>query len=169
MLFRSLQYLGGIKIPDTMVNHVANNLNELRTNVGELQQLLDRTFTQDSWSKIREGLLQSLIEIAPTEPIRLVILTDNCDLQSIPVENTAFITDVLGKNNRSVSVVFAPREQQKKLVWQDVPKILLVLGSQKGIEQPIDLSELKKYFPSPAIFELLHHPSKEQQIGRAHV
>ncbi|WP_310481004.1 ABC transporter substrate-binding protein [Chamaesiphon sp. VAR_48_metabat_403] len=156
------QYLGGIQIPDTMVNHVADRMNELRTNVSELQQLLDRTFTQTSWSKIREELLQSLIGIAPTEPIRLVILTDNCDLQSIPVENTAFITDVLGKNNRSVSVVFAPREQQKKLVWQDIPKILLILGSQKGIEKPIDINEIKKYFPAPASFELLHHPAREE-------
>ncbi len=158
------QYLGGIQIPDTMVSHVADRMNELRTNVSELQQLLDRTFTQNSWHQIREGLLQSLIGIAPTEPIRLVILTDNCDLQSIPVENTAFITDVLGKDHRSVSVVFAPREQQKKLVWQDVPKILLVLGSQKGIKQPIDLSALPKYFPAPAIFEVLHHPAKEQLL-----
>ncbi|WP_310411866.1 ABC transporter substrate-binding protein [Chamaesiphon sp. OTE_8_metabat_110] len=158
------KYLGGIKIPDTMIDRVADRLDELRTDVREFQQLLDRTFTQDSWSNIREGLLQSLIGIAPTEPIRLAIITDDYELQSLPIENTTFITNVLGKNNRSVSVVFSPREQQKKLVWKDVPRILLVLGSQKGIEQPIDINEIKKYFPAPAIFELLSHPSREQLL-----
>jgi branched-chain amino acid transport system substrate-binding protein len=158
------QYFGGIHIPDTMVSHVADPIDKLRIDVRELQQLLNLTFSQDSWSKIREELLHSLIGIAPTEPIRLVILTDNYDLQSLPVENTVFITDVLGRNNRSVSVVFAPREQQRKLIWQDVPKILLVLGSQKGIEQPIYINEISKYFPSPARFELLHHPSREELL-----
>jgi ABC-type branched-subunit amino acid transport system substrate-binding protein len=158
------KYLGGIKIPDTMIDRVADRIDELRTDVREFQQLLDRTFTQDSWSRIREELLQSLIGIAPTEPIRLAIITDDYELQSLPIESTTFITDVLGKNNRSVSVVFSPREQQKKLLWKDVPKILLVLGSQRGIEQPIDLNEIKKYFPAPAIFELLSHPSREQLL-----
>jgi branched-chain amino acid transport system substrate-binding protein len=158
------QYLGGIKIPETMIDRVADRLDGLRTDVREFQQLLDRTFSQDSWSKIREELLQSLIGIPPTEPIRLVLITDNYELQSLPIENTTFITDVLGKNNRSVSVVFAPREQQKKLIWKDIPRILLVLGSQKGIEQPIDIHEIQKYFRSPAIFELLYHPSREQLL-----
>jgi ABC-type branched-subunit amino acid transport system substrate-binding protein len=158
------KYLGGIKIPDTMIDRVADRIDELRTDVREFQQLLDRTFTQDSWSRIREELLQSLIGIAPTEPIRLAIITDDYELQSLPIENTTFITDVLGKNNRSVSVVFSPREQQKKLFWKDVPKILLVLGSQRGIEEPIDINEIKKYFPAPAIFELLSHPSREQLL-----
>jgi ABC-type branched-subunit amino acid transport system substrate-binding protein len=156
------KYLGGIKIPEVIVTNVTDRLEGLRADVRDLQHLLDRTFTQDSWSIIREELLQSLIGIAPDELIRLAILTDNGDIQSLPVENTTFITDVLGRNNRSVSVVFAPREQQKKLVWQNVPKVLLVLGSQKGIEQPIDPIEIEKYFPAPAIFELLYHPSPEQ-------
>ncbi len=158
------QYLGGIKIPETMIDRVADRIDNLRTDVREFQRLLDRTFTQDSWSRIREELLQSLIGIPQTEPIRLVLITDNYELQSLPIENTTFITDVLGKNNRAVSVVFAPREQQKKIVWKDVPRILLVLGSQKGIEQPIDIHEIEKYFRSPAIVELLYHPSREQLL-----
>ncbi len=157
-------YLGGIQIPDTMVNNIADRMDELRNNSIELQRLLDETFDRESWSKIREGLLQSLNGIALTEPMRIVVLTDNCDLQSIPVENSIFITDVLTRGNRSVNVVFAPREQQRRLVWQDVPKILLVLGSQQGIEQPIYINEISRYFPAPAIFELLHHPSREELL-----
>jgi ABC-type branched-subunit amino acid transport system substrate-binding protein len=158
------KYLGGIKLPETMIERSAKRIDDLRADIREFQQLLDRTFTQDSWLKIREELLQSLIGIPPTESIRLVLITDNYELQSLPIENTTFITDVLGKRNRCVSVVFAPREQQKRLVWKDVPKILLVLGSQKGIEQPIDISEINKYFRSPAIFELLYHPSREELL-----
>jgi hypothetical protein len=119
---------------------------------------------QDSWSRIREELLHSLIGIDPTELIRLVILTDDHDIQALPLERTSFITNILGGRNRSVSVVFAPPKQPRKLVWHGVPKVLLMLGSQKDIEQPICEDEINKYFPAPAIFTLLRNPSREEVL-----
>ena len=158
------KYFGGIQLPDTIVSNVADLLNELQTDIQELQQLLDRTLAQDSWSRIREELLHSLIGIDPNELIRLVILTDNHDIQALPLERTSFITNMLGGGNRSVSVVFAPQKQPKKLVWHHAPKVLLMLGSQKDIEQPISEDEIKKYFPAPAIFTLLQNPSREEVL-----
>jgi ABC-type branched-subunit amino acid transport system substrate-binding protein len=158
------QYFGGIQLPEAIVSNVADSGHELRTEIEDLQHLLNLKLSQDSWSKIREELLHSLIGIDVSEPIRLVILTEDRHIQALPVENTSFITNVLGGGDRSVSVVFAPRRQSKQLVWQDVPKILLILGSQAGIEQPIQPDEIQKYFPSPAIFIILDRPSREETL-----
>jgi ABC-type branched-subunit amino acid transport system substrate-binding protein len=160
------RYFGGIQIPDTMIVNNADRVDELRTDIQNLQRLLDLTFRHNSWSIIREQLLYSTIDIDPAESIRLVILTDDRDVQSLPIENTSFITNVLSKGNRSVSVVFAPQKQPRKLIWHDAPKILLILGSQQDIDAQaqIQINEIEKYFPAPAIFEKLHHPSKEEVL-----
>jgi ABC-type branched-subunit amino acid transport system substrate-binding protein len=159
------RYFGGIQIPDTMIVNVADRVDELRTDIQNLRHQLDRTLRQDSWLPIREQLLHSMFDVDRAESIRLVILTDDLDVQSLPIENTEFITDILSKN-RSVSVVFAPKKQPKKLVWNDTPKILLILGSQKDIDTQaqIQIDEIEKYFPAPVIFEKLQHPSKEEVL-----
>jgi hypothetical protein len=64
------RYFGGIQIPDTMIVNVADRVNELRTDIQNLQHQLDRTLRQDSWSIIREQLLHSMLDLAPTESIR---------------------------------------------------------------------------------------------------
>jgi ABC-type branched-subunit amino acid transport system substrate-binding protein len=159
------RYFGGIQIPDKMIENVADRVDELRIDIKNLRRQLDRTLRQDAWLPIREQLLHSLLDVDRAESIRLVILTDDLDVQALPIENTEFITDVLSKN-RAVSVVFAPKKQPRKLIWQDAPKILLILGSQKDIEAQaqIQISEIEKYFPAPAIFEKLQHPSKEEVL-----
>ncbi|MCY7337754.1 MAG: CHAT domain-containing protein, partial [Chamaesiphon sp.] len=158
------RYFGGIKLPEAIVTNVADLIDELQIEIQSLKDLLDRTLAAESWSKIREGLLESLNGVDTKEPIRLVIITDDPHIQALPIENTLFIKNKLGKGNRPVSVIFAPRRQPHKLVWQDTPKILLVLGSQKDIEKPIDFAEIQKYFPSTATFEILENPTKEQAI-----
>jgi hypothetical protein len=163
------QYYGGIQIPDKMICQVANLTNGLRADVRQLQQELEETLAQQSWSNIREELIDSLGGIDPQETVRLVVRTDDLHLQALPIECTSFITDRLMKDGRSVSVVFAPRsmtsqQQLKKLVWQDLPKVLLVLGSQRDIEKPISHDEIEGYFPSSAIVKLLANPSPENLL-----
>ncbi len=155
---------GGIELPKAIVTNVSDLLDELETEIQSLKDLLNRTLAAESWSKIREGLLESLNGVDAQEPIRLVIITDDPHLQALPIENTLFIKNKLGKDKRPISVIFAPRRQPHKLVWQEIPKILLVLGSQKDIEKPIHFTEIKKYFPSIATFEILDKPTKEQLI-----
>ena len=141
------RYFGGIKIPETMISQVANPIDELRTDIQQLQAAINLTLAQDTWSTIREGLLHSLIGTDPAQTIRLVIRTDDVSLQALPLEGTSFITNVLAGENRNVSVVFAPQKQPKKLTWHGAPRILLVLGSQKNIKQVIRIDDLKKHFP----------------------
>jgi ABC-type branched-subunit amino acid transport system substrate-binding protein len=158
-------YFGGIQIPDTMIENVADRVDELRTDIQNLRHQIDRTLRQDAWLPIREQLLHSLSDVARAEPIRLVILTDDLDVQALSIENTKFITDVLSRN-RAVSVVFAPKKQPRRLVWQGAPKILLILGSQKDIDAQaqIQIDEIEQHFPATAIFEKLQHPSKEEVL-----
>jgi ABC-type branched-subunit amino acid transport system substrate-binding protein len=156
------QYFGGLKLPESIVTNVANDLNELSTIVENLQQLLDKTLSQDSWLKIREGLLYSLIDIDPSEPIRLVIQTDDPNLQSFPIERTSFITNTLGRRNRPISVVFGTKNPPNKPIWRNAPRLLLVFGSQKNIELPICLDEIEKYLSAPAIITPLYQPSPEE-------
>ena len=158
------RYFGGIKLPEAIVTNVSDLIDELETEIQSLKDLLDRTLAAESWSKIREGLLESLNGVDAQEPIRLVIITDDPHLQALPIENTLFIKNKLGKDKRPISVIFAPRRQPHKLVWQEIPKILLVLGSQKDIEKPIHSDEIQKHFPSTATFEILDKPTKEQLI-----
>ena len=155
------RYFGGIKLPVVMATNILDPINELEIEIQSLKDLLDRTLSAESWSKIREGLLQSLNGIDSKEPLRLVIITDNPHIQALPIENTLFIRNELCKGNRPISVIFAPRRQPHKLVWQDHPKILLVLGSQKDIQQPIHSTDIQKHFPSTATFEILKNPTKE--------
>ena len=159
------KYLGGIQIPDNFISNV-NFIDELRSDIQDLQHLLNRTFEQASWSVIREAILQSLYGIPLDELVRLVILTDDRRLQALSVENTSFITDrLVGEDRlRLVSVVFDPRRQPRNIIWNDVPKVLLILGSQEAIEQPICIEEINKYFPLPAIFTSLYHPTPEQVL-----
>ncbi len=167
---RQDRYFGGIKLPEQMVvNNDAESSAEidhrLRSDLHSLQSSLNTTFEQDSWRGIREGLLRSLNGIDPHEPIRLVILTNNYDLQALSIENTSFITTELAGKDRSVSVVFSSHQElNPRLVWSATPKILLILGNQAGIELPITLSEIEEYFQSPAIVTLLHHPSPAQVL-----
>jgi hypothetical protein len=138
------KYFGGLQLPESIVTNVANELNELSTIVENLQQLLDKTLSQDSWLRIREGLLYSLIDIDPSEPIRLVIQTDDPNLQSFPIERTSFITNTLGRRNRPISVVFGTKNPPNKPIWRNAPRLLLVFGSQKNIEVPICQGERTK-------------------------
>jgi hypothetical protein len=158
------RYFGGIQIPETMVCQVADLVDRLRTDIQQLQSAINHTLAQDTWSIIREELLQSLIGTDPSKTIRLVIRTDETDLQALPLEGTSFITNVLARENRSVSVVFAPQKQPKKLTWVDVPKILAVLGSQKNIEQVICIDDLKKHFPLTAIFRSIEPQSPAELL-----
>jgi ABC-type branched-subunit amino acid transport system substrate-binding protein len=158
------RYFGGIQIPETMVCQVADLVDRLRTDIQQLQSAINHTLAQDTWSIIREELLQSLIGTDPSKTIRLVIRTDETDLQALPLEGTSFITNVLARENRSVSVVFAPQKQPKKLTWVDVPKILVVLGSQKNIEQVICIDDLKKHFPLTAIFRSIEPQSPAELL-----
>jgi ABC-type branched-subunit amino acid transport system substrate-binding protein len=158
------RYFGGIQIPETMVCQVADLVDELRTDIQQLQTSINLTLAQDTWSIIREELLQSLIGTDPTQTIRLVIRTDEIDLQALPLEGTSFITNILARENRTVSVVFAPQKQPKKLTWLDAPKILLVLGSQKNIEQMIQIDDLKKHFPVTAIFRSIEPQSPTELL-----
>ena len=158
------RYFGGIQIPATMVCQVADLLDKLRTDIQQLQTAINLTLSQDPWSVIREELLQSLIGTDPTKTIRLVIRTDEIDLQALPLERTSFITNVLARENRNVSVVFAPPKQPKKLMWIDAPKILVVLGSQKNIEKIICIDDLKKHFPANAIFNSIEPQSPAELL-----
>jgi hypothetical protein len=107
-------------------------------------------------------LLRSLNGLHAQEPIRLVILTDNYDIQALSIENTSFITNILGEQNRPVSVVFSPQELDQKLIWHNhLPKILLILGNQQGIEAPIYFEEIEEYFRSAGMITLLAIPSPE--------
>jgi branched-chain amino acid transport system substrate-binding protein len=153
------RYFGGIQLPKTMVQNVANDRDTLKADIEQLRDSLDRTLEQNSWMKIREGLLRSLNGIPPSEPIRLVILTDNYDLQALSIEQTSFITNILASEDRPVSVVFAPQELTRKLTWQKIPKILVVLGNQQGIEEPIQLQEIERYFRSSVTIVPLYKPS----------
>ena len=155
-------YYGGIELPKTIVSNVSDPIDELQTEIQSLKDLLDRTLAAESWSKIREGLLQSLNGIAAQEPLRLVIITDDPRIQALPIESTSFIREKLG-SRRPISVSFVPRRQPHKLVWQDPPKVLLVLGSQKDIKEPIDSDEIQNHFPT-ATFEILEQPTKEKLI-----
>jgi ABC-type branched-subunit amino acid transport system substrate-binding protein len=158
------RYFGGIQIPETMVCQVADLVDGLRTDIQQLQVAINLTLAQDTWSIIREELLQSLIGTDPTKTIRLVIRTDEIDLQALPLEGTSFITNVLARENRNVSVVFAPQKQPKKLTWIGVPKILVILGSQKNIEQIIQIDDLKKHFPVTAIFRSIEPQSPAELL-----
>ena len=158
-------YFGGIKIPETMVCQVADLVDGLRTDIQQLQAAINQTLAQDTWSNIREELLQSLIGIDPTETIRLVIRTDEIDLQALPLEETSFIINQLARGNRKVSVVFSPQKQPKKLVWVDPPKVLVVLGSQKNIKQVIKIDDLKKHFPAPTIFRSIKPQSPKELLN----
>ncbi len=158
------RYFGGIKIPETMVCQVADPIDGLRTDIQQLQTAINQTLAQDTWSIIREELLQSLIGKDPTKTIRLVIQTDEIDLQALPLEGTSFITNVLARENRNVSVVFAPQKRPKKLTWLGAPKILVVLGSQKNIEQAIQIDDLKKHFPLTAIFKSIEPQSPAELL-----
>ncbi len=157
-------YFGGIQIPETMVCQVADLLDKLRTDIQQLQAAINLTLSQDPWSTIREELLQSLIGTDPTKTIRLVIRTDEIDIQALPLERTSFITNVLARENRSVSVVFAPSKRPEKSVWLDAPKILVVLGSQKNIEKVICIDDLKKHFPPNALFNSIEPQSPEELL-----
>ena len=157
-------YFGGIQIPDTMVCQVADLLEKLRTDIQQLQAAINLTLSQDPWSIIREELLQSLIGTDPTKTIRLVIRTDEIDLQALPLERTSFITNALARGNRSVSVVFAPLKKPNKLQWISAPKILVILGSQKNIAKVICLDDLKKHFPLNAIFQSIEPQSPEELL-----
>ncbi len=157
-------YFGGIQIPETMVCQVADLLGKLRTDIQQLQAAINLTLSQDPWSIIREELLQSLIGTDPSKTIRLVIRTDEIDLQALPLERTSFITNVLARENRSVSVVFAPPKQPKKLIWLGAPKILVVLGCQKNIKQKICIDDLKKHFPLTAIFRPIEPQSPAELL-----
>lgn len=158
------RYFGGIKIPEEMVINVADPIDELRTDIQQLQAAINLTLAQDTWSTIREGLLQSLIGTDPAQTIRLVIRTDDVSLQALPLEGTSFITNVLAGENRNVSVVFAPQKQPKRLTWHGAPKILLVLGSQKNIEQVICVEDLKKHFPATANFRSIEPQSPAELL-----
>ena len=158
------RYFGGIQIPETMVCQVADLVDGLRTDIQQLQAAINHTLAQDNWSIIREELLQSLIGTDPAKTIRLVIRTDETDIQALPLEGTLFITNVLARENRSVSVVFAPQKQPKKLTWIDAPKILVVLGSQKNIEQTIQVNDLKKHFSLTAIFRSIEPESPKELL-----
>jgi ABC-type branched-subunit amino acid transport system substrate-binding protein len=158
------RYFGGIQLPATMVCQVADLIDELRTDIQQLQAAINNTLAQDTWSTIREELLHSLIGIDPAQTIRLVIRTDEIDLQALPLEGTSFITNVLARENRNVSVVFAPQKQPKRLTWIDVPKILVVLGSQKNIEQVIQIDDLKQHFPPTAIFRSIEPQSPSELL-----
>jgi ABC-type branched-subunit amino acid transport system substrate-binding protein len=157
-------YFGGIQIPETMVCQVADLLDKLRTDIQRLQSAINLTLSQDPWSTIREELLQSLIGTDPTKTIRLVIRTDEIDIQALPLERTSFITNVLARENRSVSVVFAPSKRPEKSIWLDAPKILVVLGSQKNIEKVICIDDLKKHFPPNATFNSIEPQSPEELL-----
>ena len=155
-------YYGGIELPETMVTNVSDLIDELQVEIQSLKNLLDRTLAAESWSKIREGLLQSLNGIAAQEPLRLVIITDDPRIQALPIESTSFIREKLG-SCRPISVSFVPHRQPHRLIWQDPPKVLLVLGSQKDIKEPIDSDEIQNHFPT-ATFEILEQPTKEKLI-----
>jgi ABC-type branched-subunit amino acid transport system substrate-binding protein len=155
------EYFGGLTLPKTIVSNVSDEINGLSQNVKNLRQLLDTTLSQDSWMRVREGLLHSLINIPPNEAIRLVIRTENLELQALPIERTSFIINILGGTNRSMSVVFAPKNPPNKLSWDSLPKILLILGDQKNIEKPIELSEIEKHVLAHGIVTPLYTPSPE--------
>lgn len=157
-------YFGGIQLPETMICRVADLAEKLRTDIKQLQVEINQTLAQSNWLTIREELLQSLIGVAPSETIRLVIQTDNLALQALPLEQTSFITNVLAKGNRKVSVVFAPQKQPKKLDWHDEPKILLVLGSQKNIDRPIQIDDLNQHFPPTATFRSIEPQSPAELL-----
>ncbi len=158
------KYFGGLQLPESIVTNVANELNELSKIIENLQQLLDKTLSQDSWLRIREGLLYSLIDIDPSESIRLVIQTEDPNLQSFPIERTSFITNTLGRRNRSVSVVFGTKNPATKPIWRNAPRLLLVFGSQKNIEIPIELDDIQKYLSTSVIITPLYQPSPEEVL-----
>ncbi|AFY91478.1 ABC transporter substrate-binding protein [Chamaesiphon minutus] len=158
------RYFGGIQLPKTMVQNVASDCDTLKVGIEQLRDSLDRTLEQKSWMKIREGLLRSLNGIPQSEPMRLVILTDNYDIQALSIEQTSFITNILAGEDRAVSVVFAPQELTRKLTWQKIPNILVVLGNQQGIQEPIHLQEIERYFRSPAIVTHLDKPSPSKVL-----
>jgi ABC-type branched-subunit amino acid transport system substrate-binding protein len=155
------RYFGGLKLPETMVQNVANESDILKKNISNLRDSLNLTLEQESWKGIREGLLRSLNGLHAQEPIRLVILTDNYDIQALSIENTSFITNILGEQHRPVSVVFSPQQLEQKLIWHNLPKILLILGNQQGIEAPIYFEEIEEYFRSAGMITLLTTPSPE--------
>jgi ABC-type branched-subunit amino acid transport system substrate-binding protein len=160
------EYFGGLTLPKAIISNVADEHQGLSQNIKNLQQLFDKILSQDSWLKIREGLLHSLINIPPNEAIRIVIRTENLELQSLSIERTSFIINSLGGTNRSISVVFAPKNPPNKLTWHHLPKILLILGDQNSIEKPIDLNEIEKHFLSRGIVTPLHTPSKEEVLKK---
>ncbi len=160
------EYFGGLTLPKAIVSNVAEEHKGLSQDIKNLQQLFDKTLSQDSWLRIREGLLHSLINLPPNEAIRLVIRTENLELQALSIERTSFIINILGAANRSVSVVFAPKNPPNKLIWHHLPRILLILGDQNNIEKPIELSEIEKHFLSRGIVIPLYTPSTEEVLKK---
>lgn len=160
------EYFGGLTLPKAIVSNVAEEQKGLSQNIKNLQQLFDKTLSQDSWLRIREGLLHSLINLPPNEAIRLVIRTENLELQALSIERTSFIINILGAANRSISVVFAPKNPPNKLTWHHLPRILLILGDQNNIEKPIELSEIEKHFLSQGIVIPLYTPSTEEVLKK---
>jgi branched-chain amino acid transport system substrate-binding protein len=160
------EYFGGLTLPKAIVSNVAEEHKGLSQNIKNLQQLFDKTLSQDSWLRIREGLLHSLIDLPPNEAIRLVIRTDNLELQALSIERTSFIINILGATNRSISVVFAPKNPPNKLTWQHRPRILLILGDQNNIKEPIELSEIEKHFLAQGIVIPLYTPSTEEVLKK---
>lgn len=159
------QYFSSIQLPDNMICSSGDPIDRLKLDIENLQVLLNRTLSQSSWRDIRDALLNSLSHIDLSKTVRLIIRTNDINLQSLPIEGTSFITSVLTTNGRKVSVIFDPENGSKMSVWQNCPRILLVFGSQKGIESPLTENDVASYFPSHAIVTTLIHPSRDLLVN----
>jgi ABC-type branched-subunit amino acid transport system substrate-binding protein len=150
-----------IQLPDNMICGYGDPIDRLRLDIENLRTLLNQTLSQSSWIDIRDALLNSLTDIDRTQTVRLIIRTNDLNLQSLPIEGTSFITSVLNKNGREISVVFDAENGSSVSAWGHYPKILLVFGSQENIELPLTENEVAKYFPAQASVKTLIHPSKD--------
>lgn len=124
---------------------------------------LNNELNQPSWYPIREAILARLNGIPVTEPLRLVFCTQDVRFQSFPLELSLFIQQNLTENNRPVSIVISPNIDDKESIFNEQPRILLILGCQKKIESPFSRTEIQGYFPQ-ASFKVLELPSRSEVL-----
>jgi hypothetical protein len=97
-------YYGGNPVIPTNINPYIDNT--LSTNIQNIVKLIDKALMQHSCRRIYDGFISNMPSNL-SEPVRLVISTNHHLVQDLPIENTVFVKEILGKD-RMISIVFTP-------------------------------------------------------------
>ena len=97
-------YGGNNPIVPPNINPYADNT--LNTDIQNIVKLIDKGLMRLSCRKIYDGFISNMPSDL-SKPVRLVISTNHHLVQDLPIENTAFAREILGKD-RMISIVFTP-------------------------------------------------------------